>query len=452
MGNRANVVDGGISTTYVPDDVNRCTSVGTNNVSSGPDHQIGGYQGNTYNYVGDSYLTSISGPASYAVGYDALGPCVKRTLNGVTTYYVYDGEKPILEYASTGAITGKNIYGRAIDEILMRTDYVVNPSGVTYYYQDDKEGSVTQLTNGSGAIIESYRYDVFGAPTIKDGNGNVISTTAYNNRFLFTGREYVSTFGIYEYRARTYHPGLGRFLSEDPKGFDAGDYNLFRYCMNDPEDHTDPTGLMMATSIGMMAGCPVSDGMGGTDTGKAIDILKGLRNMEHPPAWAFGWTSEAQKSEGFLARLFHSIFGRHDRSIRSKDTDDSAIAIAAKLPIDKNYKDSGGPVPKHSAYITHYGPGVDFGGWDDTHDTNTNNGFGNHGNKLTPHSLAVADDIAQQNGLRLGGRVFINHRYLGNYDDTPGRSGTIDVYDRYNAVKQVHWGGLLRNAIISPEP
>ena len=31
-------------------------------------------------------------------------------------------------------------------------------------------------------------------------------------------------------------------MSEDPKDFDAGDYNLFRYCHNDPEDHTDPMG------------------------------------------------------------------------------------------------------------------------------------------------------------------------------------------------------------------
>jgi hypothetical protein len=32
-------------------------------------------------------------------------------------------------------------------------------------------------------------------------------------------------------------------MSEDPKLFDAGDYNLFRYCHNDPEDLTDPMGL-----------------------------------------------------------------------------------------------------------------------------------------------------------------------------------------------------------------
>jgi hypothetical protein len=37
--------------------------------------------------------------------------------------------------------------------------------------------------------------------------------------------------------------GLGRFISEDPKVFDRDDYNLFRYCHNDPVDLTDPMGL-----------------------------------------------------------------------------------------------------------------------------------------------------------------------------------------------------------------
>jgi hypothetical protein len=32
-------------------------------------------------------------------------------------------------------------------------------------------------------------------------------------------------------------------VSEDPKLFDGGDYNLFRYCHNDPIDFTDPVGL-----------------------------------------------------------------------------------------------------------------------------------------------------------------------------------------------------------------
>src|SRR5205823_3488154 len=44
------------------------------------------------------------------------------------------------------------------------------------------------------------------------------------------------------YRNRAYHPGLGRFLSEDPAAAAAGDLNLFRYCDGDPVNKKDPNG------------------------------------------------------------------------------------------------------------------------------------------------------------------------------------------------------------------
>jgi RHS repeat-associated protein len=123
-------------------------------------------------------------------------------------------------------------------------------AGSVYYPQQNHEGSVTLLTDTSGNVIERYRYDAFGAPTIYAPNWATRSATIYDNRFLFTGREYAATyrstttpaFNFYEYRARAYSPKLGRFMSEDPKLFDPGDYNLFRYCHNDPIDNTDPMG------------------------------------------------------------------------------------------------------------------------------------------------------------------------------------------------------------------
>src|SRR5579885_2278595 len=109
------------------------------------------------------------------------------------------------------------------------------------------EGSVTYLTYdappGQTPILEYYRYDVFGQPAIYGPDNRVRQPSLYSNRFLFTGREYNANFGFYEYRARAYNAKLGRFMSEDPKLFDAGDYNLFRYCHNDPIDFTDPMGL-----------------------------------------------------------------------------------------------------------------------------------------------------------------------------------------------------------------
>jgi len=114
---------------------------------------------------------------------------------------------------------------------------------IVYTFYQDHEGSITHVYGGL-TLAETYRYDAFGQPKILSPTGSQLTTSAINNRFMFTGREWAPVnLGFYEYRARAYHPGLGRFMSEDPKGFDAGDYNLFRYCGNDPEDRADPMGL-----------------------------------------------------------------------------------------------------------------------------------------------------------------------------------------------------------------
>ena len=76
--------------------------------------------------------------------------------------------------------------------------------------------------------------------------GNVVVETnpSAGDRFKFTGREFDATTGLYYYRARYYDPALGRFTSQDPLGFGAGDANLYRYGSNDPLRYTDPTGKL----------------------------------------------------------------------------------------------------------------------------------------------------------------------------------------------------------------
>ncbi|HHK41130.1 MAG TPA: RHS repeat-associated core domain-containing protein, partial [Planctomycetaceae bacterium] len=66
---------------------------------------------------------------------------------------------------------------------------------------------------------------------------------AVDATFGFTGRERDEESDLYYYRARYYDPALGRFLSEDPLGFEAGDANLTRYVGNDPVGKVDPSGL-----------------------------------------------------------------------------------------------------------------------------------------------------------------------------------------------------------------
>src|ERR1700730_3800516 len=77
-----------------------------------------------------------------------------------------------------GEIDGQAREGNGRDEqertsqILMRYDPTLTQNQ-TFYYQHDHEGSVTYLTKPDGTLLEKYRYDVFGTPTIRDGDGNL---------------------------------------------------------------------------------------------------------------------------------------------------------------------------------------------------------------------------------------------------------------------------------------
>ena len=80
-------------------------------------------------------------------------------------------------------------------------------------------GSVSELSDQSGNLVERYEYDVYGAPTIFDSSDNPLTESSIGNPYLFTGRRYDPESGNYYYRARIYSPELGRFLQTDPLGY-----------------------------------------------------------------------------------------------------------------------------------------------------------------------------------------------------------------------------------------
>src|SRR5262249_18133436 len=61
--------------------------------------------------------------------------------------------------------------------------------------------------------------------------------------YTYAGRERDAETELLYERARFYDAASGRWITEDPKGFDAGDSNLYRYVNNKPLILTDPTGL-----------------------------------------------------------------------------------------------------------------------------------------------------------------------------------------------------------------
>ena len=141
----------------------------------------------------------------------------------------YDGDNVVDETNSSGTAVARYSQGLNIDEPL-----AMLRSSTTSYYQADGLGSVTSLSNTSGAIANSYTYDSFGKQTA--------STGSLVNPFRYTARESDTETGLYYYRARYYDQSVGRFSAEDPIGFRAGP-NFYKYVSNNPTTLADPFGL-----------------------------------------------------------------------------------------------------------------------------------------------------------------------------------------------------------------
>lgn len=239
-GNRTSVTVAGTTTSYSANALNQYTSIGVGNVPTyDTNGNLASSAGSTFTHDSDNRLISATkGTDTASFNSDGRKRVVLRTVDGVTTYDLYDEWNLVAEYDASGSLIAKYIHGAKADEMLAKID-----TTGTVYYHENALGSTVALSDPSGSIVERYSYDVYGQPTISNGSGTVISSTAYGNRFLFTGREWIKELGIYDYRNRAYSSDLGRFLETDPIRFRAGDTNIYRYVLNSPVLLIDPFGL-----------------------------------------------------------------------------------------------------------------------------------------------------------------------------------------------------------------
>jgi len=166
-------------------------------------------------------------------------------VNGVITRYVYDAEDILLEYDGADTLLARYTHGPGIDEpLVMARDLngdQVFQADESFLYLRDGQGSVIQLTDNAGMVVRSYAYDSRGGISAESGT--------VQNHYTFTSREFDAESGNYYYRARYYSGVIGRFISEDPIGFAAGDSNLYRYVFNNSINFFDPSGLECFTCI-----------------------------------------------------------------------------------------------------------------------------------------------------------------------------------------------------------
>jgi RHS repeat-associated protein len=215
----------------------------------------------TYTWDVRNRLAANTGPSPASFIYDGAGRRRTKTINGSNTSFLYDGLNPVQEQA--GSSIRNLLTGLGVDEFLTRDD-----GTGTRGLLGDALGSTLALVDEGGAVAATYTYDPFGTTTVTGSPGP--------NTLTYTGREDDGT-GLKYYRARYYHPGLQRFISEDPLGFEGGDPNLYAYVANNPVQWTDPLGLIL-TKVSV----PTRTGQGFVcvDTGIAPDLARAVAQAQ----------------------------------------------------------------------------------------------------------------------------------------------------------------------------
>ena len=146
------------------------------------------------------------------------------------TKYVYDNEDILLELNGSNVIVARYTHGPGIDEPL-----IMEKNSQSFYYHADGLGSITDLTNSSGAVAQRYTYSSFGKIESQlDPN--------FTQSYTYTSREFDAETGLYYYRARHYDSTIGRFLQEDPIQVFGGS-NFYAMTDSSPIIWIDPWGL-----------------------------------------------------------------------------------------------------------------------------------------------------------------------------------------------------------------
>ncbi len=238
--------------------------------------------------------------------YDALNRRIRKSLGATFTDCLYSGWQCVEDRDHSDGLIAQYVWGIYLDEILhMQTYAATGSQGLaagTYYPLADLLYRTTALTDSTGAIVEAYDTDAYGNTLVFTGVGsthswwdpNAVQAVIPACPFIFTGQRFDAETSLYYYKRRYYSTVLGRFLSRDPIGYKGKDFNLYRYCKDDPATLVDPLGTKcrIATRCGpaRLSGVPLGTHCGivveDDDGTIAIDGSGGNTNtfdIEDPP-------------------------------------------------------------------------------------------------------------------------------------------------------------------------
>ena len=129
------------------------------------------------------------------------------------------------EYDASGTCTAQYIYAGVNKLASVKNNKL-------YFYHHDRLGSVIAVTDEEGQLEWQGEYFAYGTLKSESGNGDA---------WRFTGQEFDTESGFYNFRARYLDSGYEHFLTMDPI---LSDFSPYNYCYGNPANFVDYTGLI----------------------------------------------------------------------------------------------------------------------------------------------------------------------------------------------------------------
>ncbi len=177
-------------------------------------------------YTYDVFNRRIAKEVDTASPFDMQDAAIERYVyddinNGMASL---DGGNVVLDFedadgpGGSGAMTlsKRYLWGERVDELLAQEDVTKSMSATDRVLWPivDHLGTVRDLVKQDGTAATHFVYTAF---------GGIVSGDTSLTRYLFTSREFDADTGLQYNRARWYDAKTGRWISEDPLGFAAGD-------------------------------------------------------------------------------------------------------------------------------------------------------------------------------------------------------------------------------------
>ena len=177
-----------------------------------------------YTYDSRNRLTAIDDNVSYNYNYDNRR--VSKTVNGTTTYFIYEGHRLLGEYDANGNVLNEYIY-------LGSTPIAMSTNEKTYKIYTDHLNTPRRVADESNNIVWKWESTPF-------GETKPIGTLEFNLRFA--GQYFDNETATHYNINRDYNPITGRYIQSDPIGLDGG-LSTFAYVNGNPVMLVDLEGL-----------------------------------------------------------------------------------------------------------------------------------------------------------------------------------------------------------------